>query len=331
MSKVTYNWQHKVEEMEKKERHFVLVHGACHGAWSWYKVATLLKSAGHKVTALDLAASGIHPKQARELRSLSDYLEPLMEFMASLPADERVILVGHSFGGACISVAMEKFPEKVSVEKRQGRVLSRRSSDRHNLDLLPRHRIVALARLNRFRNQGRREAGFSMSHTTDNTRWRRWRRRRGILCWFMEPVMEHGIFRKLDFPMDSQFTFDQGPNNPPTTMLFGSNLMASKLYQLSPPEDLALAVSLVRPCRLYGHGALLLKEPELTKEKYGSVRRVYIVCDQDSAINEDLQRWMIEKNPTDEVKVITGSDHMVMFSKPKELCSCLEEIVEKYS
>ena len=106
--------QHKVE-MEKRERHFVLVHGACHGAWNWYKVVTLLKSAGHKVTALDLAASGIHPKQAHELRSLSDYLEPLMEFMASLPAEERVILVGHSFGGACNSVAMEKFPEKISV------------------------------------------------------------------------------------------------------------------------------------------------------------------------------------------------------------------------
>ena len=90
-------------------------------------------------------------------------------------------------------------------------------------------------------------------------------------------------------------------------------------------------MSLVRPFRLYGHDALLLKEAELTKEKYGTVRRVYIVCDQDSAMKEDFQRWMIEKNPTDEVKVITGSDHMVMFSKPKELCTCLQEIVEKYS
>ncbi|XP_030973361.1 salicylic acid-binding protein 2-like [Quercus lobata] len=261
--------------MEKKERHFVLVHGACHGAWSWYKVATLLKSAGHKVTALDLAASGIHPKQAHELRSLSDYLEPLMEFMASLPADERVILVGHSFGGACISVAIEKFPEKVSV------------------------------------------AVYATAHMF------------GPDLNFYAVYDE--IFRKSDLPMDSQFTFDQGPNNPPTTMLFGSNLMASKLYQLSPPEDLALAMSLVRPSRLYGHDALLLKEPELTKEKCGSVRKVYIVCDQDNSIKEDLQRWMIERNPTDEVKVITGSDHMVMFSKPKELCLCLEEIVKKYS
>ena len=89
-----------------------------------------------------------------------------------------------------------------------------------------------------------------------------------------------------------------------------------------------LAMSLVRPFRLYGDDALLFIE---FMEKYGSVHRVYIVCDQDNIANEDFQRWMIENNPTDEVKVITGSDHMVMFSKPKELCSCLQEIAEKYS
>ena len=103
------------EKEEKKERLFVLVHGACHGAWCWYKVATLLKSRGHKVTALDMAASGIHPKQANDLRSFSDYNEPLIEFMGRVPPEERVILVGHSMGGLCISVATQKFPEKISV------------------------------------------------------------------------------------------------------------------------------------------------------------------------------------------------------------------------
>jgi pimeloyl-ACP methyl ester carboxylesterase len=90
-------------------------------------------------------------------------------------------------------------------------------------------------------------------------------------------------------------------------------------------------MSLLRPFRLYNDAELLLKETKVTKEKYGSVRRVYIVCDQDNIMNEDFQRWMIENNPTDEVKVITGSDHMVMFSKPNELFSCLQEIVGKYS
>lgn len=101
--------------MDNKERHFVLVHGAGHGAWCWYKLQTLLESAGYKVTALDMAASGIHPMQASDVTSFSDYIEPLTEFMASLPSEERVILVGHSAGGGSISVAMENFPHKVSV------------------------------------------------------------------------------------------------------------------------------------------------------------------------------------------------------------------------
>ncbi|KAF5961249.1 hypothetical protein HYC85_002458 [Camellia sinensis] len=101
--------------MDKRKSHFVLIHGSCHGAWCWYKVATLLRSGGHGVTVLDLAASGVHPKQVEEVRSMSDYLEPLMEFMVSLQVDDRVILVGHSMGGIGISVAMERFPEKISV------------------------------------------------------------------------------------------------------------------------------------------------------------------------------------------------------------------------
>lgn len=91
----------------------MLVHGA--GEWCWYKVAALLKSVGHRVTALDMAASGIHPKQVHELNSIIEYCEPLIEFLRCLPQEERVILVGHSSGGICISVAMEMFPSKIAA------------------------------------------------------------------------------------------------------------------------------------------------------------------------------------------------------------------------
>ena len=96
-------------------KHFVLVHGSCHGAWSWYKLISLLKSCGHDVTAIDLAASGIEPQQPMQLQSIAHYFMPLTKFMASLPANERVVLVGHSLGGLAISYAMEKFPRRISV------------------------------------------------------------------------------------------------------------------------------------------------------------------------------------------------------------------------
>lgn len=90
-------------------------------------------------------------------------------------------------------------------------------------------------------------------------------------------------------------------------------------------QDLTLAVLLARPFPMFNDVVAV------SKERYGSIDRVYIVCDQDNIIKEDLQRWMIEKYPTDEEMVISGSDHMLMLSKPKELCSCLQEIADKFT
>ena len=59
------------------------------------------------MTVLDVAASGINPKQVEDVRTLSAYNEPLIQFMSSLPPDDKVILVGHSLGGVNITFAME--------------------------------------------------------------------------------------------------------------------------------------------------------------------------------------------------------------------------------
>ncbi|XP_059670936.1 methyl jasmonate esterase 1-like [Cornus florida] len=103
------------QERESTRKHFVLVHGANLGAWSWYKLITLLKSDGHRVTAFDLAGNGRNPRRLDEVASFFEYVQPLTDFMASLPDGETVVLVGHSYGGICISLAMENFPKKISV------------------------------------------------------------------------------------------------------------------------------------------------------------------------------------------------------------------------
>ncbi|KAA8535615.1 hypothetical protein F0562_030618, partial [Nyssa sinensis] len=102
-------------EGSKQQKHFVLVHGVCHGGWCWYKLKAQLESAGHRITAPDMSASGINLKTLNEVRTLYDYTLPLMELMASLPPKEKVILVGHSLGGMNLALAMDKFPEKISV------------------------------------------------------------------------------------------------------------------------------------------------------------------------------------------------------------------------
>ncbi|CAN1228501.1 Methyl jasmonate esterase 1 [Linum grandiflorum] len=261
-------------EEDQKQRHFVLVHGACHGAWCWYKVVPLLEQAGHRVTALDLAASGIDRKQVSDVGSISEYHEPLMEFMESVK--EQVVLVGHSMGGLGISVAaMERFPDKVCV----GVFVSATMPSPH--------------------------PGLPYS-----------------------ALMQKQVFNRIDY-MDNQFSYDDGPDNPPTTVLLGRTAMSTKLYQLSPAEDLTLGMMLIRPVGLFKDSEVDA-ETVLTRGRYGSVPRVYVVCEEDEMMKVEKQRWMIENNPTDDVKAISGADHMVMFSKPHHLCSYLLEIAAIY-
>ncbi|XP_062098154.1 putative methylesterase 12, chloroplastic [Humulus lupulus] len=97
-----------------KAKKFVLIHGEGFGAWCWYKTISLLEETGLVPTAFDLTGSGIELTDTNAVCSLAEYSKPLINFLQNLPEDEKVILVGHSSGGACVSYAMEHFPQKIS-------------------------------------------------------------------------------------------------------------------------------------------------------------------------------------------------------------------------
>ncbi|KAG6431959.1 hypothetical protein SASPL_103531 [Salvia splendens] len=97
-----------------KTKKFVLVHGEGFGAWCWYKSIALLEESGLLPVALDLAGCGIDTTDAKNVTTLAEYSKPLIDFLHNLPEDEKVILVGHSSGGACISYALEHLPDKIS-------------------------------------------------------------------------------------------------------------------------------------------------------------------------------------------------------------------------
>ncbi|XP_027346587.1 putative methylesterase 12, chloroplastic [Abrus precatorius] len=97
-----------------KIKKFVLIHGEGFGAWCWYKTVALLEEAGLLPLALDLTGSGIDLTDTNSVTTLAEYSKPLTVYLENLPEDEKVVLVGHSIGGACISYALEHYPQKIS-------------------------------------------------------------------------------------------------------------------------------------------------------------------------------------------------------------------------
>lgn len=93
-------------------------------------------------------------------------------------------------------------------------------------------------------------------------------------------------------------------------------------------QDVELANMLVRPSSLFLED--LSKKSAFSKEGFGSVKRVYIVCPEDMGIPLNFQRWLVATIGVDQVKEIENADHMAMLSKPQQLSQCLLEIIANY-
>ncbi|KFK34292.1 hypothetical protein AALP_AA5G126300 [Arabis alpina] len=186
-----------------------------------------------------------------EVRSVSEYLKPLMSFMESVPEEEKVVLVGHSYGGIGISLAMEMFPTKVSV----GIFLSA---------YMPHHESPP-------------------------------------------SVLIQEYFKRL--LRDSPWI--------------------EKAYCNCLLEDLELTMALVKPTWLYPKE--MEGEDLLTKERYGSGKRVFIVREGDNVVPEEIQKWMISNYEPNEVKVIEEAGHMAMLTEPQQLPQLLQEIAARYN
>ena len=79
--------------------HFVLVHGAYHGAWCWDELRTELSSGGHDSTAVDLPCDD--PDAGAER-----YVD---EILHAIPKQaDAVVMVGHSLAGLIIPIAASR-------------------------------------------------------------------------------------------------------------------------------------------------------------------------------------------------------------------------------
>ncbi|KAF3431596.1 hypothetical protein FNV43_RR26327 [Rhamnella rubrinervis] len=247
--------------------HIVLVHGGGFGAWCWYKTMALLEEVGFKVDAVDLTGSRIHSFDTNSIKSLEQYVKPLTDILQKLGDGNKVILVGHDFGGACVSYVMELLPSKIA--KSIFIAATMLASGQSVLDLL--------------------------SHQLGS----------------------NDLMRQAQI-----FLYGNGKDQPPTAIDLDKELVKEFLFNQSSAKDVALASVSMKPIPFLP----VTEKLTLSDKNYGSIRRFYVVTQEDHAIPVSLQESMINSNPPEQVFRVKGSDHAPFFSRPQALHKILLEI-----
>nr|ABR17243.1 unknown [Picea sitchensis] len=130
-----------------------------------------------------------------------------------------------------------------------------------------------------------------------------------------------------DLSNESEFYHGLGSEYPPTSSMIRRELQQEILYQLSPPEDAALASLLIRPTSLL---AFQTANFIATSEEFMKVPRVYIKTLQDRVLLLDKQEAMIKMWPPDKVFSM-DTDHSPFFSSPLELHGHLLHIAQLFA
>jgi len=89
---------------------YVLIHGAWGAAWEFDEVNELLSKDGSKVYVPDLPGHGENQKEISEV-TMDAYVSHIDNFISKV--DGKIILIGHSLGGAIIAQVAEKVSEKI--------------------------------------------------------------------------------------------------------------------------------------------------------------------------------------------------------------------------
>jgi pimeloyl-ACP methyl ester carboxylesterase len=93
---------------------YVLVHGAWHGSWCWKRVREALQAQGHDVFTPTLTGVG----ERSHLLSREVNLETHIDDVVNLIRWEElsnIVLCGHSYGGAVVSGAADRVPERIAA------------------------------------------------------------------------------------------------------------------------------------------------------------------------------------------------------------------------
>lgn len=90
----------------------IMIHGAWHWGGCFSKVANLLATEGYIVLLPDLAGHGYSELVCEDIITMADYVAPVESIIKKVHS--KVILVGHSMGGASLTYLAERHPHKIA-------------------------------------------------------------------------------------------------------------------------------------------------------------------------------------------------------------------------
>jgi pimeloyl-ACP methyl ester carboxylesterase len=96
----------------KKTVTYVLVHGATAGGWIWPPIPAKLQQAGHTVYTPTLTGLGERAHLLSPDIGLNTHINDVVNVFTYEDLRD-VILVGHSYGGAVVTGAAEKVPDRI--------------------------------------------------------------------------------------------------------------------------------------------------------------------------------------------------------------------------
>jgi pimeloyl-ACP methyl ester carboxylesterase len=94
---------------------YVLIPGACHGAWCFDELAAALRDRGHRVLAYTLTGVAERAHLAHGGVNLETHVTDVLLALAAETNAEDLILVGHSYGGMVITAVADRIPDKVDA------------------------------------------------------------------------------------------------------------------------------------------------------------------------------------------------------------------------
>ena len=97
---------------------FVLIHGAWHGGWCWWKTAPLLRASGHLALTPSLTGLGDRQHLARlippAILNLDLHVQDILRLLEANDLSD-VILVGHAYAGMVITGVAELAPQRIGA------------------------------------------------------------------------------------------------------------------------------------------------------------------------------------------------------------------------